>query len=445
MSEAFEEQEELLDEAQQRDEREATYFVEKDRFLNEVEEFWAAADKLETNRWSQESLFKLYRMLQTIDKYQEQPQLLDPHLEAIVAPLMQRLLDGIKQFNQNNDDNQKHILIEKWHPFFSIISGLAKTRGYKTVIRFFTHEVADLEPCLDFLGYLGAHKDLAQYWQTRYIMLLWTSLIAMVPFDLTRVDSGDENAVPLVQRILGHGKHFLRSVGKEFEGAAILIMRVLTRKDTLNTLLIPFIQESFESLDKSESIFEIRGLVAALCSIYKYGPRQTLLPTAHYVQNCCALINSPQIKNNALMRKQVVKLGQRIALCTIKPRVARWRYQRVSRSLAANLKSESLGGLVASVTTTTQDNDEDNFDDLPDEMEEIVGMLLDGLRDRDTIVRWTSAKGIGRIAERLNFELADDIVGSIIDIMSEDVELVNGSPLESSVASASDASWHGAS
>lgn len=45
--------------------------------------------------------------------------------------------------------------------------------------------------------------------------------------------------------------------------------------------------------------------------------------------------------------------------------------------------------------------------DIPDELEDIVEALLCGLRDRDTVVRWSAAKGIGRITERLPQELGE--------------------------------------
>ena len=52
--------------------------------------------------------------------------------------------------------------------------------------------------------------------------------------------------------------------------------------------------------------------------------------------------------------------------------------------------------------------------DIPDELEDIVEALLCGLRDRDTVVRWSSAKGIGRITERLTQDLGKHVCACVL-------------------------------
>ena len=53
-------------------------------------------------------------------------------------------------------------------------------------------------------------------------------------------------------------------------------------------------------------------------------------------------------------------------------------------------------------------------DDLEDEqierLEFIIEFLLSSLKDDENVVRWTSAKGLGRITMRLSSDFADQIV-----------------------------------
>ena len=61
--------------------------------------------------------------------------------------------------------------------------------------------------------------------------------------------------------------------------------------------------------------------------------------------------------------------------------------------------------------------DDNYFDDVDlEHLENIIDFLLTCLKDKDTNVRWSSAKGIGRITGRLDLEMADDIVTSILDL-----------------------------
>ena len=48
--------------------------------------------------------------------------------------------------------------------------------------------------------------------------------------------------------------------------------------------------------------------------------------------------------------------------------------------------------------------------EIPDEVEEIVEFLLTALKDRETIVRWSAAKGVGRVTGRLPRDFADQVL-----------------------------------
>ncbi len=62
-------------------------------------------------------------------------------------------------------------------------------------------------------------------------------------------------------------------------------------------------------------------------------------------------------------------------------------------------------------------------------LEEVIEQLLRGLSDKDTVVRWSAAKGIGRITNRLPKDLADEVVSSVLDVCTN-FEI--------------DTAWHGA-
>lgn len=71
----------------------------------------------------------------------------------------------------------------------------------------------------------------------------------------------------------------------------------------------------------------------------------------------------------------------------MKPRVASWRYQRGRRSLAANLlqtqpiRNESIG------TVNVASDDDDNDDDVPEEIDEVINVILQALKDKNRDVQ----------------------------------------------------------
>lgn len=47
---------------------------------------------------------------------------------------------------------------------------------------------------------------------------------------------------------------------------------------------------------------------------------------------------------------------------------------------------------------------------------QVIGVLLAALRDKDTVVRWSAAKGVGRVTGCLPKELGDEVVESVTEL-----------------------------
>ncbi|KAI9142406.1 armadillo-type protein [Paraphysoderma sedebokerense] len=270
----------------------------------------------------------------------------------------------------------------------------------------------------------------------------------MIPFDMRKVDSGHIGGVQksIIEQLMDVGKQYLTSTGKEREGAAILLARLLTRKDTAESALISFISWAVDTVRENGNIFMRTGILTTLCTIYEYGQRSFLLKMIERTLPCLQLLQDKSTANNALLRKLLVKLGQRLGMVYLKPKVASWRYQRGQRSLSHNLLGKDIHTPVDRHDQNISVSDEDEEVEVPEEMEEIIEILLNGLKDKDTIVRWSSAKGLGRLACRLPRELATDIIDSVTELFAENtikIPSADNMGYEVDMTGVSDHTWHG--
>uniref|UniRef100_S4RVL6 Tubulin-folding cofactor D ARM repeats domain-containing protein n=1 Tax=Petromyzon marinus TaxID=7757 RepID=S4RVL6_PETMA len=362
------------------------------------------------------------RFFLIMSKYQEQPHLLDPHLEWMLDLMLPMV-------RSEDSPDLMHITCK----FLYIIS---KVRTYKPFIRLFPHEVADFEPVL---ALLEAQDPVdRETWQTRYILLLWLSMLSLIPFDLTRFDgalpggaSGTERK-PVMERVLDVAKTYLVVTDLPRNAAATLVAKFVTRPDVKQKHLPHFMDWSLSALSSMEmgtleQEARADGMLRSLAQMFKHGKRDDFLPHASVVLQCvvkCRLLEA----SNTNLRKLSIKLVQRIGLTFLKPKLAAWRYQRGSRSLLDNLQapgqqqqqqqSPLIVSSQASAAPRANDDDDDEDDDIPEEMEGIIEHLLFGLKDKDTVVRWSAAKGIGRVTGRLQKDLADDVVASILECLS---------------------------
>jgi len=344
-----------------------------------------------------------------LDLYQEQPHLLDPHLDGLLSRLVAKIR-GVGAGNKSPSDGK--VLL---NAASQLMAHIIKVRGHKVVVRHLPHEVEDLETVVELLQDLDHSTD---SWETRYVLLLWLAIIILIPFNMTRFDSGHK--APLADRVLALCQRHLTFRDKSRDAAAFLASKFLTRPDTRETVLPAFLDWTIRTFTEQEGEGEITGALMALCAVVKHGKREDLLP---FTDTILAKLLEKKFREhgNSSIRKLSLKLVQRLGLTFLKSKVAAWRYQRGSRSLAVN-----LADTVTEAVTENKQEEEDY--DIPDAIEDVVEELLVGLRDKETVVRWSAAKGVGRVTGRLPQELADDVVGSIIDLFS---------PRET------DASWHG--
>jgi len=339
----------------------------------------------------------------------------------------------------------------------------------------------------------GNITDEAKTWESTYSSLLWLGMLSLVPFDLNTIDSSitssshprlstadtnmsksdtmnkqaqnihahhPSNSTTLISSMLQICKSHLHDSGSTRDVACMTLSALLSRPDLEETELEDFVQWSNSILEEHlsgtdqnnlSSIFLLLGVVQTLASIFKTGSRSNLMQR-HL--RCIELLwekailvaekSSPTSQDGMgnttggtlLLRKFLVKLFARVGCAYLPPRIANWRYQRGRRSLLENLETVSTVTSATAKTTTkaalSSHNEESKDDDIfevADQVEDSMAQLIQSLTDPATTVRWSCAKGIGRVTERLPSICADDVLDSLLELCQDDEN---------------DNAWHGA-
>ncbi|XP_065214517.1 tubulin-specific chaperone D isoform X2 [Planococcus citri] len=347
------------------------------------------------------------KLKRVLNQYIDQPHLLDPYIEQF----LNKLIGYVK-----NPEISLAIKQEVFRYMFLFIN----VRGYKVIVRLLPHEVSDLEPALQLLEqHCSSNQGLK--WETRYCLLLWLSIIVMIPFDMSRLDSSDVKETT-ASRILECCKKGLMTTDKSRDAAAFLCAKFVSRTDIKNIYLSHIIQWTCNELiteNKSLS-WKKFGPLMALAAILKHGKREDLKPYTEGIFKC--ILTSKCLEDSyRLSRKYAIKIIQRIGLCYLRVKVAAWRYQRGSRSLALNLGINPQPETFSAVMHESKQKGDvllEECEDIPSLVEEVVAQLLKTLRDEDITTRWSAAKGIGRVTDRLSAEFSSEIVESILTLFS---------------------------
>lgn len=95
-------------------------------------------------------------------------------------------------------------------------------------VRFFPHEIADMSIALNYILMPNGPAQDFSMWSLRYIVLLWLSLICMIPFDLDQLDEPDRIG-QTADALESLAKKYLGRAGLEREGSTILLSRFYMR------------------------------------------------------------------------------------------------------------------------------------------------------------------------------------------------------------------------
>jgi len=363
-----------------------------------------------------------------LNQYQEQPQLLDSYLPDMINKLLHYIEKG---------PNKNHIA-------GALLHHIIKLRGFKVIItRFLPHEPHHLVVVLNLIEReLKETSSSENAWATLYSLLVWLGTTSMVPLDLCRFDSKTGKQSTMSQ-ILTIYKRFL-SNSIYMRMVAYNIGHFMSRQDSvrlqcLNEFLTGDILPILDAYDENKTdetfVLQLTASLQTVCYIFKFGQRLNLIS---YVDAFYQRLTTKRILNakRIVIRRMAFKLLQKLAMILLpKPKHgAAWRYRRGVRNLldSLTLKKNSTNTNTNTATTlksVTKVNEQhpepENLDDETDDdgnvpalVQTILDLLMAGLSDKELYVRWSSAKGLGRITNRLRKSYATQLVSHLCDRIS---------------------------
>ncbi|GAK62322.1 TBCD protein [Moesziomyces antarcticus] len=375
-----------------------------------------------------------------LDEYQDQAHLLDPYLHSIVSPPVEALQRHVRALSGSSAADSSDLPpAESIARLSKLVYAYTKVRGYKTIVHYFPHEVADLTPTLAFLEHLRDHADddsaeaASSCWQVRYVCLLWLSLICMIPFDLAKFDCARQTAdLSTASRIASVARHFLASPGKERDAAAVVLGKLFQRTDVQRgSHFAAFLDTSAKALaSETSNSFEATGILQALCQVVKTAEPAFVAEHFTPIQAIAESYAAPAsaLERNGLVAKFRTKLTGRLAVKLLRPRARR----------GAN-KLHMLGPETESASGNAEEDDDES--DVPEEIESFISVLIEALQHNDTVVRFSAAKGLARVCDRLPTSFLDQVVEAIVSLFQINIPDPDAGTLD--LSAVSEHTWQG--
>ena len=413
---------------------ESILFLEYEEATALIRSFVDASSDLSSRNNSLAALREIF------DKYLECPSLLDHHVEPMVNVLTESAVEHLSTIETTQAFSRSplpHIL--------SALYALSKVRGRKRIQKYLPHEVPVVEIVLKALMLLEDAQQVHNAppseamsssqgpprWESQYTLWNWIGILSLVPFDCSVV--ADET---LAATLIQLAKINLSHTGPSREVSASSLASWLSRPDMEKNQLPDFIKWTKDVLDgyikrpnDQSNIFRTMGALQTIVTILKVSnaERSTLIElfTPSLWESTTKI--SEGYPSNIILRKLLLKWWTRLSCAFLPPRIAPWRYQRGSRSLKDNLRQAAEDGKADGNTNPSSAYLGENVEEqkceniffVPDQVEDAMGQVISGLSDPSTVVRWSAAKGIGRITERLPALCGEDVLDAVLELFND--------------------------
>ncbi|KAI4738824.1 hypothetical protein E4T50_10722 [Aureobasidium sp. EXF-12298] len=368
----------------------------------------------------------LDHVIQLIEPFQGEPQLLDAYLKTLLPPIVEAYL-AFLQVQQAKSPSSLTVSLDV--AASKLLYTFCKVRGEKIIIGFLNNEPRYLELVLanleDFRT-LSAESDTA--WEKSYVLLLWLTHLMLVPFDLSSISAvarppevheymSLQPQVPsIARRVIALGIHYLASPTREQDAAARMLVRLVTRPD-MQRLELPAALVSWaltKLLNPSASpnsnlhtfLGPLRFLVGMTVSV-DTPEVASLMPSIYSVgQRLMDDAMLAFLSSSAVTKKLVVKLLRNVALLSLQC---------------------SFDGLIG-------------FFEASNVLEETIEYCLQSLEDRDTPVRFAASKALSMIILRLDPEMGYEVIQAVLESFKEDMPKSSSKP---DFGAANALRWHG--
>lgn len=392
-----------------------------DKFLD-AEEVYNALNDIETDLDSEKSnnlliLSKVSCVVKIFESYQEKPCLLDTSLQDIFLKTFRLII-------KLSIESSKILDIDKGlFRIFEIPYTLCKVRGLKKVVHFFPPEVYHLEPVVELLIKFSAifsdscivreviySKGLDEniFWKPVYCLFGWIYNLLLLPFDISSIDSdSDKIGKTMTDKIIKLCAKFIGESSIASHPASLALSRLFTRQDVLKTHPL-----------------QVKGFVTSVLNLF--AENQNFNLDNIFMTDEFDLINLCFLRRNSLRtivsflkaaeRNDVYNLIEKLGIVAFTDFIDHC-YKNLKSSGERKLTAKLSEALALSLLPSVEDKNiatTEIFATYPDQVQKLLQLSIFFLADYDSNVRWTAAKGIGRIIERIpSKELKDSLVSSL--------------------------------